>query len=172
MCILGEPTEGKVVLGHYGSLWLRISTRGNFIHTAFTEGKREQNSIVRMHDVLGAVLEWIPAWEDDPPTRTAARRAIVNVGAVQAASAGASRERRTAPTSSSTSACRRRRRWRSRGARCCDMVRGLQERFPEHEVEGEVYVTAPGAEIEEGHELVAAIDASHEEVFGRRPSAT
>jgi len=26
MCILGEPTEGKVVLGHFGSLWLRIST--------------------------------------------------------------------------------------------------------------------------------------------------
>ncbi|HEY1366695.1 MAG TPA: M20/M25/M40 family metallo-hydrolase, partial [Gaiellaceae bacterium] len=33
MCLLGEPTEGKVVLGHFGSLWLRISTRGNFIHT-------------------------------------------------------------------------------------------------------------------------------------------
>ena len=35
-----------------------------------------------------------------------------------------------------------------------DMVRGLGERFPEHEVEGEVYVTAPGAEIDERHELV------------------
>jgi acetylornithine deacetylase/succinyl-diaminopimelate desuccinylase-like protein len=50
-----------------------------------------------------------------------------------------------------------------------DMVRGLQERFPEHEVEGEVYVTAPGAEIDEGHELVQAVDASHEEVFGEKP---
>src|SRR4029077_7330254 len=38
MCILGEPTEEKVVLGHFGSLWLRISTQGNFIHTAFSEG--------------------------------------------------------------------------------------------------------------------------------------
>src|SRR5205823_13480216 len=65
MCILGEPTEGKVVLGHFGSLWLRVSTKGNFIHTAFTEGKRELNSLVRMHEVLGAVLEWIPTWEDD-----------------------------------------------------------------------------------------------------------
>ena len=27
MCILGEPTEGKVVLGHFGSLWLRLSTQ-------------------------------------------------------------------------------------------------------------------------------------------------
>src|SRR5581483_10722829 len=33
----------------------------------------------------------------------------------------------------------------------------------------EVHVTAPGAEIEEGHELVQAIDASHAEVFGEKP---
>ena len=69
MCILGEPTESKVVLGHFGSLWLRISTQGPFIHTAFSEGKRDQNSIVRMRDVLEAVLEWIPSWEDDPVQR-------------------------------------------------------------------------------------------------------
>ena len=66
MCILGEPTEGKVVLGHFGSLWLRIGTQGNFIHTAFSEGKRDLNSILRMHEVMDAVLEWIPTWEADP----------------------------------------------------------------------------------------------------------
>ena len=27
MCILGEPTESKLVLGHFGSLWVRISTQ-------------------------------------------------------------------------------------------------------------------------------------------------
>ena len=43
MCLLGEPTEGKVVLGHFGSLWLRVSTHGSFIHTAFTEGNRDEN---------------------------------------------------------------------------------------------------------------------------------
>ena len=41
------------------------------------------------------------------------------------------------------------------------MVRGLAERFPDYGVEGEVYVTAPGAEIDEDHPLVAAIDESH-----------
>ena len=48
-------------------------------------------------------------------------------------------------------------------------MRCLAARFPEYGIEGEVYVTAPGAEIDEGHELVAAIDASHEEVFGSAP---
>ena len=50
-----------------------------------------------------------------------------------------------------------------------DMVRGLAERRPDFGVEGEIYVTAPGAEIDEGHELVAAIDAAHAEVFGEPP---
>ncbi len=50
------------------------------------------------------------------------------------------------------------------------MVRGLAERFPEHGIEGEVYVTAPGAEIAEDHALVGAIDAAHAEVFGAPPA--
>src|SRR4029079_3264234 len=51
MCLLGEPTEGKVVLGHYGALWLRIRVHGNFIHTAFSEGRRGENAIVRQQEV-------------------------------------------------------------------------------------------------------------------------
>ena len=74
MCILGEPTESKVVLGHFGSLWVRISTKGPFVHTAFSEGRRGENSILRMRDVLEGVLEWIPTWEEDPRTRIAGRR--------------------------------------------------------------------------------------------------
>ena len=49
------------------------------------------------------------------------------------------------------------------------MVRGLHERFPDYGVRGEVYVTAPGAEIDESHALVAAVDSAHEAVFGARP---
>jgi len=33
-------------------------------------------------------------------------------------------------------------------------------------VDAEVYVTAPGATIDEGHQLVAALGEAHEEVFG------
>ena len=102
-------------------------------------------------------------------TPTAARRRSSTSAPSRAASAGASRARRTTPISSSTSACRRRRRWASRGARCSTSCARSPTRFPDYGIEGEVYVTAPGAEIDEGHELVAAIDASHEEVFGEPP---
>ena len=50
-----------------------------------------------------------------------------------------------------------------------DFVRALQERFPDYGVEGEVYVTAPGAEIAEDHPLVAALGEAHAEVFGSPP---
>jgi acetylornithine deacetylase/succinyl-diaminopimelate desuccinylase-like protein len=51
-----------------------------------------------------------------------------------------------------------------------DVVRSLRERFPDYGVEGEVYVTAPGAEIAEDHPLVGALDAAHSEVFGEPPA--
>ncbi len=169
MCILGEPTESKVVLGHFGSLWLRISTRGPFIHTAFSEGKRDQNAIVRLRDVLDAVLEWIPTWEDDPDNAYRGTKAIVNVGAVEGGfgwrvsrtphRADLFLDVRVPPTREMATA----------RTQVLDMVRGLAERFPDYGVEGEVYVTAPGAEIDETHPLVSALDDAHAEVFGERP---
>jgi acetylornithine deacetylase/succinyl-diaminopimelate desuccinylase-like protein len=170
MCLLGEPTEGKVVLGHFGALWLRIRVSGDFIHTAFSEGRRDRNSILRARAVLDAVLEWIPSWEDDPANAYRGAKAIVNVGAVEGGFGWrASRtphhtdlflDVRVPPTKAMAVARRE----------VLDMVRGLGERFPAYGVEGEVYVTAPGAEIEEGHELVAAIDAAHAEVWGEAPA--
>ena len=111
MCLLGEPTEGKVVLGHFGALWLRIPSHGTFVHTAFSEGRRAENSILRMHEVLDAVQEWIPTWEDDPTNAYRGAKASSTSARSRAASAGVSRARRTTPTSSSTSASRRRNRW-------------------------------------------------------------
>ena len=169
MCILGEPTESKIVLGHFGSLWLRISTTGPFVHTAFSEGKLPENAIVRMRDVLEAVLEWIPTWEGDPENAYRGARPIVNVGALQGGfgwrvsrtphRADLFLDVRVPPTKPMATA---------RG-QVLDLVRGLAARFPEHGVEGEVYVTAPGAEIADDHPLVGALDAAHAEVFGATP---
>ena len=169
MCLLGEPTEGKVVLGHFGSLWLRIRVHGNFIHTAFSEGKRDQNSILRAHQVLDAVQEWIPTWEEDPANAYRGAKAIVNVGAIEGGFGW--RVSRTphhtdlfldvrVPPTKEMGVARR---------EVLEWVRSLAQRFPDWGIEGEVYVTAPGAEIDERHELVAAIDTAHEQVFGTTP---
>lgn len=170
MCILGEPTEGKIVLGHFGSLWLRLSTRGHFVHTAFSEGTQGQNSILRMREVLGAVLEWIPSWEERMSYRGA--KGLVNVGAISGGFGW--RVSRTphrtdlfldlrVPPPTPMAEARR---------EALGLVRSLRERFPEYGIEGEIYVTAPGAEIAEDHPLLQSIDASAEEVFGAKPERT
>ena len=102
-------------------------------------------------------------------TPTAARAAIVNVGAIEGGFGW--RVSRTphhtdlfldvrVPPTKPMGVARR---------EVLEFVRSLAERFPDYGVEGEVYVTAPGAEIDEDHELVQAIDAAHAEVYGEMP---
>jgi acetylornithine deacetylase/succinyl-diaminopimelate desuccinylase-like protein len=159
-CILGEPTESKLVLAHFGALWVRLSTTGPFIHTAFSEGRRDENSIIRMRDVLDRVLEWLPSWELEMSHDGV--RGIANVGAIQGGFG-----------------------WRaSRTPHRTDLFLDLRvpPRVPMAEarrkalafarslrVDAEVYVSAPGSEIEESSPVVAAVGEAHAEVFGLEP---
>jgi acetylornithine deacetylase/succinyl-diaminopimelate desuccinylase-like protein len=158
MCILGEPTENKLVLAHFGTLWMRLSTHGPFVHTAFSSGRLAENSIVRMRGVLDSVLEWLPRWEEEMSYDGFG--GVANVGAIQGGFGWrVSRtphatdlfvDLRVPPTVPMAEARRK----------ALEFARGLDG------VEAEVYVTAPGAEIEEGHPLVAALGEAHAEVFG------
>jgi len=156
------------VLGHYGTMWARISTEGPFVHTAFSHGRLGENAIVRMQSVLADVLEWIPGWE-----RRSAYGGIdgvVNVGAISAGApwrvsrtpnqADLFLDIRVPPTMAMTVA----------REEFTALVRDLRERHPDFGISSEVFVTAPGAQIAESHPLIAAIDAGHEQVFGSPPA--
>jgi len=117
--------------------------------------------------VLAAVLEFAPEWEER--ASYAGKRGIVNVGAINGGFAW--RVSRTphrtdlfvdfrVPPTMGMAVAR---------AELGEFVRSLRQRFPEHGIESEVYVTAPGSEIAEDHPLVAAIDDAHSEVFGLKP---
>jgi acetylornithine deacetylase/succinyl-diaminopimelate desuccinylase-like protein len=161
MCILGEPTENKLVLAHFGSLWLRLSTHGPFVHTAFSEGRREENSIVKMRAVLEAVLAWLPAWEEEMSYGDV--RGVANVGSIEGGFGWrASRtphrtdlflDLRVPPNVPMAEARRA----------ALEFARSLEG------VDAEVYVTAPGAEIEPRHPLVGALGDAHREVFAAEP---
>jgi acetylornithine deacetylase/succinyl-diaminopimelate desuccinylase-like protein len=161
VCILGEPTENKIVLAHFGTLWMRLSTRGPFVHTAFSAGQLRDNSIVKMRDVIDRVLEWLPTWEEEMSYRSV--RGVANIGAVQGGFGW--RVSRTphrtdlfldlrVPPDVPMARARR---------RALAFARSLDG------VDAEAYVTAPGAEIEEGHAVVRALDEAHAEVFGASP---
>lgn len=164
MCILGEPTDMQLVLGHYGSLWVRITTHGPFMHTGFSTGRERENSIRRMHDVMGAVLEWMPSWSARAAYGN--KKGIVNLGGIQGGYAWrASRtpERtdlfldvRVPPTMPMREARRE----------VESLVAQLRSRFADYGIDSETYVSVPGAEIVESHPMVRAIEASHLRVTG------
>jgi acetylornithine deacetylase len=170
MCILGEPTDMQLVLGHCGSLWARLSTHGPYRHTGFTRGHEMESSIRRMHEVLGAVYEWIPTWQEQ--AAYGGEAGIANVGCIQGGypwRASRTPERtdayidlRVPPTMPMAEARRA----------VEALVSGLRHRFPDAGIESEIYVTVPGSEISGDHALVKAIEASHQLVMERAPART
>jgi len=167
MCILGEPTDMHVVLEHFGSMWVRISCKGIYVHTAFCEGREEMNSIRRMYELMDAVMKWIAVWEKN--AAHGGKKAIVNLGGIRGGHGWrASRtpeqtdlflDVRVPPTIPMTEARRN----------VQQMFLELQTKYPDWGLEFETYVSVPGARIREGHEMIRAIDANHERVMGKPP---
>jgi acetylornithine deacetylase len=167
MCMLGEPTDMQIVLGHYGSLWARIVTHGIYVHTAFAEGRQEQSSVRRMYDVLSAIYEWIPLWEKR--AAYGGHEGTVNVGCVRGGDPW-----RASRTPAETEVCLDVRvppamPMTEARAAVTELVASLQKRYPDYGIDFETYVSCPGAEIPAGHELVRAVESAHLQVMGHAP---
>ena len=167
MCILGEPTEMQIVLGHYGTVWVRISTQGHYVHTAFTRGKQEQSSIFRMKEILPAIYEWIAAWEERAVYE--GQRGVVNVGCMRGgypwrvsrtpARADVFLDVRVPPTMA----------LKEVRSSIKQLVLDLRKKHPTYGIEYETYVSVPGAEISKDHPMVKTIEACHQRVMGSAP---
>jgi acetylornithine deacetylase len=167
MCILGEPTDMQIILSHYGSVWVRFGVRGNYVHTAFAAGKQKESSIRRIHEVLGAIYEWIPAFEAKAAYN--GLNGIVNVGCVRGGfpwrvsrtpdRADVFLDLRVPPNMPLADA--------RRAAK--QLYLDLKKRFPEYGLDFETFVSVPGAQIEENHPLVKTIDAAHKKIMGTSP---
>ena len=167
MCILGEPTDTHLVLEHFGSMWVRISCTGIYVHTAFCEGREEMNSIRRMHELVDTVMKWIETWEKK--AAYGGKKALVNLGGIRGGHAWrASRtpeksdlflDVRVPPNMSMNDARRD----------IQQVFLEFERKHPDWGLEFETYVSVPGARISEDHELIKAIDANHERIMGQRP---
>src|SRR5262249_43942697 len=167
MCILGEPTDMHVVLEHFGSLWVRISCTGIYVHTAFCEGREEMNSLRGMYELIDSFLKWIATWEKK--ASYGGKKAIVNLGGVRGGPAWrASRtpekpdlflDVRVPPTIPMSEARRD----------IHQLFLELEREHPDWGLEFETYVSVPGARIDEQHELVRAIEANHERIMAKLP---
>jgi acetylornithine deacetylase/succinyl-diaminopimelate desuccinylase-like protein len=167
MCILGEPTDMHVVLEHFGSMWVRISASGIYVHTAFCEGREESNSIRRMHELMGAIMKWIADWEKK--AAYGGKKAIVNLGGIRGGHpwrVSRTPEKtdlfldvRVPPTMAMNDARRE----------IQQVFFDLEREHPDWGLEFETYVSVPGARIGENHPMVLAIDRNHERIMGKRP---
>ncbi len=167
LCILGEPTDMHVVLEHFGSMWVRLSCTGIYVHTAFCEGREEMNSIRRMLELTQPILKWIEAW--GKKASYGGKKAIVNLGGISGGHAWrASRtpektnlflDIRVPPTIPLAEARRD----------IQNLFFGLKREHPDWGMEFETYVSVPGARISEDHELIRAIDRNHKHVTGKIP---
>jgi acetylornithine deacetylase len=167
MCILGEPTDTRLVLEHFGSMWVRISCTGIYVHTAFCEGREEMNSIRRMHELMETIMQWIGEWEKK--ASYGGKKALVNLGGIRGGHAWrASRtpektdlflDVRVPPTIPMSDARREIRR----------VFLDLEKKHPDWGLEFETYVSVPGARISPEHEMIKTIESVHEDVIGTPP---
>lgn len=167
MCILGEPTDLQLVLGHYGTVWARISTHGHYVHTAFTRGKQDHNSIFRLKEILARIYEWIGAWENKAAYD--GQPGVVNVGCIRGGHpwrvsrtpdrADVFLDVRVPPTMP----------LREVRVAIKQLVLDLRKKHPDYGIEYETFVSVPGAEISKDHPLVKTIEACHQSVLGTAP---
>lgn len=166
MCILGEPTDLQLVLGHYGTVWVRLSAHGHYVHTGFARGKQDLSSVFRMKEILPAIYGWISAWEkkatyDGLP-------GVVNVGCIRGGVPW--RVSRTPERTDVFLDVRVPPTMPLKEVRIAikELVLELREKHPDYAVEYETFVSVPGAEISKDHPLVKTVEACHERVLGTR----
>jgi acetylornithine deacetylase len=167
MCILGEPTDMQLVLGHYGTVWVRISTHGHYVHTAFTRGKQDQSSIFRLKEILPLLYEWIAAWGEKAVYD--GQLGVVNVGCIRGGHPW--RVSRTPERADVFLDVRVPPTMPLKEVRIAikELVLGLRTKHPDYGIEYETYVSVPGAEISKDHPLVKTIEACHQHVLGTPP---
>jgi len=164
MCILGEPTDLQLVLGHYGTVWVRLSVHGHYVHTGFTRGKQELSSVFRMKEILPAIYEWIAQWEKRAIYDGQA--GVVNVGCIRGGYPW--RVSRTPDRTDVFLDVRVPPTMPLKEVRVSikQLVLELRKKHPDSGVEYETFVSVPGAEISKEHPLVKTVEACHQRVLG------
>lgn len=168
MCVLGEPTKFEVHLGNFGSLWLKLTARGDLVPTAWCD--QVGNCIESMSSLVRSLRNWIERYRER--SYYFGRSPGVNVGAIQGGWP-----------------------WRlSRTPTYChlyldirfppsvhpldiieeikNVIRDEQKQNPTLEVEIEPLVTMPPTEIPREMPVVQAIIKAHKSVLGEDPVET
>lgn len=167
MCILGEPTGLQVVPATFGALWAQITTHGPYMHAGFSGGQEHKNSVQRMNTIIDEVNDWMEDWKTEKSHGN--KNGVINLGGIKGGHAWrASRtphrtdlylDIRVPPTTTMAEAQNELK----------QRVLEWREKYPDYDLEYDTYVSRPGTEISEDHEMIRGIDRNHERVLGETP---
>ncbi len=168
MCILGEPSTLRVVPGHVGTVWLKLTTRGRLSHPGLARGGH--SPILQMNKIITAIEEWIPAYQDAHMFNNV--RPAVNIGAIQGGwpwrvsrtpvYCNLYLDVRTIPGQHPVDVLQE----------IQGLIRRLRERDTRLDVEVEMLVSDPATEIDTGELVCQTVCRSHEKVLGTKPEIT
>lgn len=165
MAVIGEQTKMGVMLGHMGFVYHKITVQGTPAHTTYAHNA--VNAILKMKKIVDALERWAPKYRESHPYGT--NHANVNLAAIEGGWP-----------------------WRcSRTPVFCtlyldtrlipgqhpleikreieEVIANVKATDPDLKVEIEMYMSDPGAEIEEDEPVVEAITRAHRSVHGREP---
>lgn len=165
MCILGEPTALKICPGHAGTVWLKLTVRGQLAHTAYSGGV--VNAIDEMAYLMALMKQWGREYENS--RRGSGIELKVNLGAVQGGWPW--RVSRTAPQCSLYLDVRT-----PPNCHPMDVKQEIEEVLhqarcerPGLRVELEMLLTEPGAMISSRERVYQGVWRSHQKVTGVEP---
>lgn len=162
--ILGEPTGLKLMLGHFGSFWSKITlSGGTVIHTAYTR------DLANKIEQLPRVIERLAAFKKEFEARTEYKgyRGLVNIAAIQGGRPW--KASRSPDAVSIYIDVRYPPGWSPLKVKAAvdEVVWELNAHHPELGLEHQPYCTNPPTEIDEGDYVAASVARAHAQTFGK-----
>jgi acetylornithine deacetylase len=168
MAIVGEPTGSNILLGHFGVHWVKVSTYGVSVNTAYSEGVR--GPIDRMLRIIETLREWTPTYQErilaqyaHMRTRPVVRIAAIKGGAPWrlARPGGACSIYLDIRTPEPAHELKRALRQPLEALKA-----RIQREDPEFDFDVDLYLTQPGAEIDPDHVLVRVLGDAYGAIHG------
>ena len=163
MCIIGEPTNLRLLRGHMGYHWTRINILGTPAHTTYSD--KAVNAILKATQVIEAIQEWGKVYKR---THTYGNvSANVTLSAIEGGwPYRCSRtpiyctlyvDTRVLPGQEPTEVKRA----------IAGILADLKAQDPELKVEMDMFMTVPGAEVHEDAPVMQAVARAHQTIFGK-----
>ncbi len=165
MAVIGEQTKMGVMLGHMGFVYHKITVKGTPAHTTYAHNA--VNAILKMKKIIDALERWAPKYRESHPYGT--NHANVNLAAIEGGwpwrcsrtpvFCSLYMDTRLIPGQHPLEIKRE----------IEEVIAGVKDTDPELDVTIEMYMSDPGAEIEEDEPVVEAVVRAHRSVHGRDP---